>query len=71
MMDHERALGKPASRAAQLNEVTGDPTWQPTFFFYIGYPTLPAHASPCRSVQAVLICRGDQGRGPLETANRC
>ena len=55
MVDHERALGKPASRAALLNEITGDPTWQPTFVFYMGYPTLPAHASPRRSVQAVLI----------------
>ena len=55
MVDHERALGKPASRAALLNEITGDLTWQPTFVFYMGYPTLPAHASPRRSVQAVLI----------------
>ena len=55
MVDHERALGKPASRAALLNEITGDPTWQPTFVFYMGYPTLRAHTSPRRSVQAVLI----------------
>ncbi len=54
MVDHERALGKPASRAALLNEVTGDPSWQPTFVFYMGYPTLSAHMSPRRPVQAVL-----------------
>jgi nitroreductase len=55
MVDHERALGRPASRAALLNEITGDSMWQPTFVFYMGYPTLLAHASPRRPVQAVLI----------------
>lgn len=55
MVDHERALDRPASRAALLNEITGDPTWQPTFVFYMGYPTLSAHASPRRPVQAVLV----------------
>jgi nitroreductase len=55
MVDHERALGRPASRAALLNEITGDSTWQPTFVFYMGYPTLSAHASPRRPVEAVLI----------------
>ena len=55
MVDHERALDRPASRAALLNEITGDSTWQPTFVFYMGYPTLAAHASPRRPVEAVLI----------------
>ena len=55
MVDYERALNKPASRAAVLNEITGDSTWQPTFVFYMGYPTLLAHASPRRPVQAVLL----------------
>jgi nitroreductase len=55
MVDHERALGRPASRAALLNEITGDPTWQPTFVFYMGYPKLPTHASPRRPVQSVLV----------------
>jgi nitroreductase len=55
MVDHERALGRPASRAALLNEITTDPTWQPTFVFYMGYPKLSAHASPRRPVQAVII----------------
>jgi nitroreductase len=54
MVDHERALGRPAARAALLNEVTADPTWQPTFIFYMGYPKLTAHASPRRPVQAVI-----------------
>jgi nitroreductase len=55
MVDHERELGRPASRAAMLNEITADPTWQPTFVFYMGYPKLLAHASPRRPVQAVLV----------------
>jgi nitroreductase len=55
MVDHERVLGRPASRAALLNEITADPTWQPTFVFYMGYPKLSAHASPRRPVQAVLV----------------
>ena len=55
MVDHERALGRPASRVALLNEITGDASWQPTFVFYMGYPTLAAHASPRRPVESVLI----------------
>ena len=54
-VDHERALGRPASRVALLNELTRDSTWQPTFVFYMGYPKLAAHASPRRSVQAVIV----------------
>jgi nitroreductase len=55
MVDHERALGKPASRSVLLNEITADPTWHPTFVFYMGYPKLSAHASPRRPVQAVIV----------------
>lgn len=55
MVDHERALGKPASRLALLNEITGDAAWQPTFVFYMGYATLPAHASPRRPLEAVTL----------------
>jgi hypothetical protein len=55
MVDHEHALGRPASRAALLNEITGDVSWQPTFVFYMGYPTVTAHASPRREARSVLI----------------
>jgi nitroreductase len=55
MVDHEKWLGRPASRAAMLNEITGDPSWQPTFVFYMGYPRLTAHASPRRPVQWVTL----------------
>jgi hypothetical protein len=38
----------------QLTQITGDPTWQPTFVFLMGYPTETAHASPRRPVQELL-----------------
>jgi len=55
MIDHERALGRPASRLAMLNEITGDPAWQPMFVFYMGYPTRAANASPRRPAKAVTM----------------
>ncbi len=55
MVDHERALSRPASRASLLNEITGDPTWQPTFVFYMGYPTMSAPASPRRPLESMLV----------------
>ncbi|MFZ0914997.1 MAG: twin-arginine translocation signal domain-containing protein [Candidatus Korobacteraceae bacterium] len=55
MIDHEKALGKPARRAELLGEVIGDAAWQPTFVFYIGYPTLTARASPRRPVENVVV----------------
>lgn len=55
MIDHEKALGKPALRASLLGEVLGDATWQPTFVFYMGYPTLTARASPRRSIEKVVL----------------
>ena len=55
MVDHERSLGWPASRASLLNDITGDATWQPTFVFYMCYPTLPAHASPRGDLLAMCL----------------
>jgi nitroreductase len=55
MIDHEKALGKPARRASMLAEVLGDATWQPTFVFYMGYPTLTAGASPRRPIENVVL----------------
>jgi nitroreductase len=54
MVDHERMQGKAPKCLSQLAEITGDPTWQPTFVFLMGYSTETAHASPRRSVQASL-----------------
>jgi nitroreductase len=55
MIDHEKALGKPAQRAGLLAEVLGGTAWEPTFLFYMGYPTLKAHASPRRPAGSVLL----------------
>jgi nitroreductase len=55
MIDREKALGKPARRAALLAEVLGDTSWQPTFLFYMGYPLLTARASPRRSIDSVIL----------------
>jgi nitroreductase len=54
MVDHERMQGRAPRCLSQLAEITGDPTWQPTFVFLMGYSTETAHASPRRSVQASL-----------------
>ena len=55
MIDHEKALGKPALRASLLGDVLRDATWQPTFVFYMGYPKWTAHASPRRSIESVIL----------------
>jgi hypothetical protein len=55
MIDHEKALGKPARVAGLLAEVLGDSVWQPTFVFYMGYPTLTARASPRRPIKKVVL----------------
>ena len=55
MVDHEKALGKPALRASLLSEILGDATWQPTFVFYMGYPKWTAHASPRRPIEKVVL----------------
>jgi nitroreductase len=55
MIDHEKALGKPALRAGLLGEVLGDAAWQPTFVFYMGYPKWTAHPSARRSIESVVL----------------
>jgi hypothetical protein len=55
MIDHEKKLGQQARRAGLLAEVTGDAAWQPTFVFYMGYPTLTARASPRRPIEKVVL----------------
>jgi nitroreductase len=54
MVDHERMQGGAPKCLLQLTQITGDPTWQPTFIFLMGYPTETAHASPRRPVQGLL-----------------
>jgi nitroreductase len=55
MVDHEKALGKEPRRLALLADILGDAAWQPTFVFYIGYPTVAGRASPRRPVQDVVV----------------
>jgi nitroreductase len=55
MIDREKALGEPPKRAALLAEIIGDTAWQPTFVFYMGYPTLTARASPRRPIKDVVV----------------
>lgn len=55
MIDFEKAHDRPALRASLLGEVLGDPRWQPTFVFYMGYPTVTAQASPRRPVESVVL----------------
>ncbi len=55
MIDYEKATGRPPQRARLLGELLGDATWQPTFVFYMGYPTLTASPSPRRSAEAVTL----------------
>ncbi|HEY6930695.1 MAG TPA: hypothetical protein VJA66_13535 [Thermoanaerobaculia bacterium] len=54
MVDHERLLDKEPRRLSLLAEITGDPAWQPTFVFYMGYPTIAGRASPRRPVEDVV-----------------
>ncbi|HXP45376.1 MAG TPA: twin-arginine translocation signal domain-containing protein [Candidatus Acidoferrales bacterium] len=55
MIDHEKAVGKQGRRAEMFAELLGDASWQPTFLFYMGYPTLTARASPRRPVEKLVL----------------
>ena len=55
VIDRERVLSKPALQAKILAELIGDPSWQPTFMFRMGYPTREMPPSPRRSVDDVLL----------------
>ena len=55
MIDHERVHNQPPKRLGELAQVLHDSAAQPTFLFLMGYPTLPANASPRRPVEAVTV----------------
>jgi len=57
MVDYERAQGRAPRCLAKLAEITGDPAWEPTFVFLMGYATGEAHASPRRGVPQVLTAQ--------------
>jgi hypothetical protein len=53
--DRERNLGIEPRFGNALKELAGDPGWEVLMPFRLGYPTVPALASPRRSVDEVLI----------------
>ena len=55
MVDHERFRSKEPRRAGLLTGITRDVGWQPTFVFYMGYPTRTAPPSPRRSIDNVVL----------------
>ena len=55
IIDHERQRGQRPETTEALASFTHDKTWQPTFMFYMGYPTVPAEASPRRPLESVLL----------------
>lgn len=55
IIDHERRLKLPPDTTEKLATITGDASWQPTFMFYMGYPTFSATASARRWVQDVIL----------------
>lgn len=54
LIDRERQLNRPAQANEVLNRLIGDPSWQPTFAFRLGYAVNPAPASPRRALEQVL-----------------
>ena len=54
MIDHERRSGARPESSERLARWTGDSALQPTFMFYLGYPTVAAPASPRRAIRDVL-----------------
>jgi nitroreductase len=55
IVDRERQLNLNMNSSAQVAEITGDASWQPTFMFYMGYATISAVASARRSVEKVIL----------------
>lgn len=55
LVDRQRQLQQPATIEKALADLTGEPDWQPTFAFRLGYPLRQANLSPRRNVQSVLL----------------
>ena len=53
-IDRERQLNLPPQASKTLTDLTGDPSWQPTFAFRLGYAVTPTPASPRRSLEQVV-----------------
>jgi hypothetical protein len=55
VVDRERTLNRAPQMAQVLAGITGDPAWQATFSFRMGYPTAEAPPSPRRPVEDVIV----------------
>jgi hypothetical protein len=55
LIDYERSRGRPQQALDRLTSIIGDATWQPTFAFLMGYPTLACTASPRRGAEQMLL----------------
>ena len=72
MIDYEKSHGKPALHLELIGDIIGDSTWQPTFVFYMGFPTLTSLDSPRRPMAIVLLCiRLYASHGAGENTYRC
>ena len=58
MVDREMQLDKSAVTETALASLTGDPAWQPTFAFRLGWPERSSPASPRRALADVTIREG-------------
>lgn len=55
MVDREMSLAKPTQTEQVLADLTGDPSWKPTFSFRMGYPVRKALKSPRRALEDVVV----------------
>jgi nitroreductase len=55
LIDYQRRLKLQPDAAAHLAELAGDPMWQPTMVFYMGYASAAAIPSPRRPISDVLL----------------
>jgi hypothetical protein len=55
LIDHERVWGNEPHETAALAAITGDASWQPTFMFFVGYPTRDAAPTARRAAHDVLF----------------
>jgi Domain of unknown function (DUF4440) len=57
LVDHQRSLNQQPQAITELTELIGDPDWQPTFMFRLGYPIRDVGPSPRRPLQACLLTK--------------
>jgi hypothetical protein len=55
VVDRDRQLNRPSEVAAVMDNLTGDPSWRPTFVFRVGYPLNDLLPSARRPVSEVIL----------------